>query len=158
MNNKMKTMLISLLAILLIVSCSKNSSNSTTSDNNNNGDENTTQKLIAFSIFCYKNAQDPKRPIVVGIRIFDQTSGRRLMTGSSNSNGYFCSGESFDISKPLRIEFYEYPDQECILWVKNITYKNNPGLWVDSYGEDNGADFNIGQCDNLSPINDCWEY
>lgn len=145
-----------LVLLLFLSSCNKNDGPTSTGNGNDDDNGGGTYKYIALNITCYFGPDDPNRPHVADVMVFDQASGQRLELGNSNSNGYYCTSRKLDCSKMYRIEIYQLPDQYCVIGVWDITCANNPTLFVDSYGAATAASFHLGSCTSPQSESGCW--
>jgi hypothetical protein len=136
-----------------MVSCSKKGPDNGDDGGGGDGGGGPLYKYITFRVVC--GAQ--QRGIVVGVRVFDEATGQKLLSTNTTNTGVFCSIVRLDTDGSYRIEFYELPNFECVRWTKNITYQDNPIWWSDGCESDPDAIVGWGKCDaDYPPLDDCW--
>jgi|CXWL01.1.fsa_nt_gi hypothetical protein len=147
----MKKLLLLSAFILLLPTCQKTTEPSDDDSGSGGGGGGATTGLIRFRVLCPLN-----KPLVAGVRIFDENSGDRLVSSSSNSNGEFCSLSRLPLSGRYRIQIYELPTDRCVRLVTDVRFPEDEELWVNSCSDSAVGIIGTGACSGNATRSDCW--
>ena len=155
--NRLKRVFVIMLvsSVILVSGCSKNASTGGEDQDDDNDTGGTiTYASIRFRVTCGIPASGRR----VEVRLFNQDTGQKLLWGGGTlASGTFCS-PPMDISKNYRIELFERGSGDCVMWLKDITYQDDPILWVEDCSLSTNATIHLGgDCDNVRTVSDCWE-
>lgn len=145
-----------LVCLLISMSCSEEETPVQEITSGNGDEDDSDYKFLAFNITCYDDQIASKKGIMANVMVFNQETQKRVLSGSSSLEGYFCTIEALDPSIQYRVEIYNIVTSDCVMAFWDITDSNNPDCWVENIGDAVNASVNLGDCNNMSSTNVCW--
>jgi len=141
-----------MVIVLLFFNCEENAQDLDEESNGSTITEEPQFQHIAFRVTCenYDNG------VVVGVKIFERESQQVVDSGTTDSEGNYCS-DILDSQKWYKIQIYELPAYTCVSWVKDVSIYNNPGYWYPICTTvDLGISHRGGECEGWEETWGCW--